>query len=262
VRRTRFAAGCLAVGCSLLANGAIANGFIQSISGNVQASEGEGAPTAVSVAQRFKAGTTISTGADSRAVLRFDDGHRVVLYEHSELRIVRYRFDRDRPAQDSMRLQLAKGGLRSVTGLMGQRSREQVTLSLPQASVALKGTDFAAMLIDSAYVSVLHGAVAVGNAAGSATFASPSIAVVAKPDRLPEPLAASDLPPAVAAAFAALRSVAVGPGIEPGLGGASPSAFGMGASANLAASAAALFVGVAAVAAAASTQQASSTSHH
>jgi hypothetical protein len=261
VHRTRIAAGWFAFSCLLLANGAFANGFFQSVSGDVQAAQGAGASTAVSVAQRFQAGTTITTGADGRAVLRFDDGHTVVVHENAELRIAVYRFDRDRPEQDSMRLELVKGGLRSVTGLMGQRSRERVTLTLPQASVGLKGTDFMVMLIDSAYLSVLHGAVAVGNAAGSVTFASPAIAVVARPDSLAAPLAASGLPPAAAATFDDLRNVAVGPGIEPRSGGASPGAFGMGPGSNLAASAAALLLGVAAVATASSTQT-TTTSHH
>ncbi|MGB5082782.1 MAG: FecR family protein, partial [Burkholderiales bacterium] len=215
MRRTRIAIGWFAVGCLLPANGAFANGFFQSLSGDVQAAQGAGAPASVSAGQRVEAGTTIRTGAGGRAVLRLDDGHSVVLHENTEFRLAEYRFDRDRPGEDSMRLQLLKGGLRSVTGLMGQRSRESVTLALPQASIGLRGTDFMVMLIDSAYLSVLHGAVAIGNAAGSATFASPSIAVVAGPDSRAAPLAASDLPAAAAAAFDKLRGVAVGPGIEP-----------------------------------------------
>ena len=261
MHRTRIAIGWFAVGCLLPANGAFANGFFQSLSGDVQAAQGAGAPASVSAGQRFEAGATLRTGAGGRAVLRLDDGHRVILYENTEFRLAEYRFDRDRPGEDSMRLQLLKGGLRSVTGLIGQRSRGSVTLALPQASIGLMGTDFMVVQIDSTYLSVLHGAVAIGNAAGSATFASPSLAVVAQSDRLAAPLAASSLPPAVAAAFAALRGVAVGPGIEPRSGGASPGAFGMGPGANLAASAAALLLGAAAVAAASSTQT-STTSHH
>jgi len=258
VDRTGIAAGWFAVCFLLPASGAFANGFFLSVSGDVQAN-GVGP---VSVAQRFQAGATIATGADSRAVLRLDDGHSLVLYENTELRIAEYRFARDRPQQDSMRLQLAKGALRSVTGLMGQRSRDRVTLTLPQASVALEGTDFMVLLTDSAYLSVLYGEVELGNAAGSASFASPANAMVASADSPPASLAGSDLPPPVATAFAALRSVALGPGIEPRSGGPSPGAFGAGPSANLAATAGALFLGAAALAAAASTQQASTTSQH
>jgi len=259
VHRTGIALGWFAVCCLLPASGAFADGFFLSVSGDVQAN-GAGP---VAAAQRFQAaGTTIRTGADSRAVLRLDDGHSLVLYEKTELRIAEYRFDRDRPQQDSLRLQLLQGALRSVTGLMGQRSRDRVMLTLPQANVALKGTDFMVALADSAYLSVLYGAVAVGNTAGSATFASPANVVIAKSDTPPASLAGSDLPPPVAAAFAALRSVALGPGIEPRSGGASSGAFGASPSANLAATAGALFLGVVAVVAAASTQQASTTSNH
>jgi len=257
VHRSGIAAGWFAVSCLFAASGALADGFFLSVSGNVQ-TQGTGP---VSAGQRFPVGATITTGADSRAVLRLDDGHSVALYENSELHIAEFRFDRDRPQQDAMRLQLVRGALRAVTGLMGQRSRDRVTLALPQASVALKGTDFMVMLADSAYVSVLYGAVALGNAAGSVTFDSPSNAMVTKSDRPPAPLEVSDLPPPVAAAFAALRGVALGPGIEPRSGGPSPGAFGLVPKTNAAATAAAFFLGVAAVAAAASSRTSTPSQH-
>lgn len=243
------------------ANGALANGVFQSVTGDVQAAEGAGTPEGVSTAQRFRAGASIATGAGSRAVLKFDDGHTLVLYENTEVRVAEYRFDRDRPQQDAMRLQLLKGALRSVTGLMGQRSRERVTLSMPQATVGLEGTDFMAMLAGSAYVSVLHGAVALGNAAGSVKFASPSLGAVADAARPAAPVAASELPPEVSAAFASLRGVAVGPGIEPGSGGPSAGVFGASPGKRVAATAAALALAVAAIASAASTET-FTASHH
>ena len=259
--RIRIAAR-LFLACILsFAKGVLADGIFQSVTGDVRAAEGAASLESVSAAQRFQAGARIATGDGGRAVLRFDDGHILVLYADSEIRVARYAFDRDRPERDAMRLELVSGALRSVTGLLGERSADRFALSTPQASFGLKGTDFMVMLSGAAYLSVLQGTVTAGDRAGTATFERGSLARVVDPASLASPLASSDLPRGVSEAFAALAGVAVGPGIEPRSGGSSPGAFGAASGANVAATAAAFGLAVAAVAAAASSQTVTA-SHH
>ena len=212
----------------LLAFGASANGVFQSVIGDVQASVESATPVAVFVARRFQPGTTITTGANSRAVLRFDDGHAIVLNENTEFRFTDYRFIRDRPQEDTFAVELVKGALRSVAGLIGQRSGNRVSLSLPQATIGIRGADFMVALVNPAYVSVLKGAIGVTNAAGAVTFSAGALGTVATGTTVAAPIAASALPAGVSAAFDSLGSVALGFGAT-GSGGASVGATGAGA---------------------------------
>jgi hypothetical protein len=213
VHRIRVA-GWLLAACALLpSGGALADVFFQSVSGDVRTG---GSPA--SAEQRVQAGTTVTTGADGRALLRFGDGQVLALYENTELRLAEYRFDLKRPEQDAMRLELARGALRWVTGLMGQRSRARVRLSTPQGAIEPEAADFMVAVTDASYVSVLSGAVDVSDAAGSVTFRSPAVASVAASGGKALELAAADVPAAAAKAFADLRGAAVGPGLEPDSG--------------------------------------------
>jgi hypothetical protein len=196
-------------------------------------------------------------------VLRFDDGHAMVLHENTEFRLADYRFNRDRPREDSFAAELVKGALRSVPGLIGQRSGNRVSLSMPQGTIGVRGAEFMVVLVNPAYVSVLKGAVAVTNAAGSVTFGAGALGAVAAATTLAAPIAASALPAQASAAFSSLSGVAVGAGAAAGSGGASAGATGAGAAAGggFYATAAAIAVGVAGVASAAGNNTATADHH-
>jgi len=232
---------------------ALANGVFQGVTGEVKAGVGSEAPVDASAGQRLRPGTTVTTGANSRAVLRFDDGHAIVLHENTEFRFTDYRFKRDRPQEDSFAAELVKGALRSVTGLIGQRSGNRVSLSVPQATIGIRGADFMVVLVNPAYVSVLKGAVGVTNAAGTVTFDAGALGTVAAATTLAAPIAASALPAEASAAFSSLGNVAVSAGASAGSGGASAGATGAGAAAGggVSATAAAVAAGIAGIASAA-----------
>jgi hypothetical protein len=186
-------------------------------------------------------------------VLRFDDGHVIALHENTEFHLTDYRFNRDRPQEDNFAAELVKGALRSVTGLVGQRSGNRVSLSVPHATIGVRGADFMVVLVNPAYVSVLKGAVGVTNAAGTVTFSGGALGTVATATTLAAPIAASALPAEASAAFSSLSSVAVSVGASTGSGGASPGATGAGAATwgGASATAAAVAVGIAGIASAA-----------
>jgi len=232
---------------------ALANGVFQGVAGEVKAGIGSEAPVDASAGERLRPGTTVTTGANSRAVLRFDDGHAIVLHENTEFRLTDYRFNRDRPQEDSFAAELVKGALRSVTGLIGQRSGNRVSLSVPQATIGIRGADFMVVLVNPAYVSVLKGAVGVTNAAGTVTFDAGALGTVAAATTSAAPIAASALPAEASAAFNSLSGVAVWVGASGGSGGASAGATGAGAAAGggVSATAAAVAAGIAGVASAA-----------
>ncbi len=223
---------------------AFANAVIESITGQVRAGVTAGTAAAVTVSQRIPTGATISTGANSRTVLRFDDGQAIVLHESTDFRVTDYGFNRADPRQDKFGFELLRGALRAVTGLLGQRSPTAFALRTPQATIGIRGTDFMVALANQTFTSVTTGSIGVTNAAGTAVFGPGSFGAVANAATLAAAVPASALPAGVASTFSQLGSVAVG--ASAGAAGASGAATGgisvgtIGAAAAAAAAAAAI----------------------
>lgn len=244
MRRSFLLALCFGLSTLLSATLSYANGFFQSVTGDVKAATGAAAPASVAKDQRIVPGTTVTTGPGAQTIIRFDDGHAVVLNENTEFRVNEYSYDRDKPQNDNVAVQLFKGALRSVSGLIGSRSRNSFAFIAPQATIGIRGTDFMIALVNPAYLSVTQGSIAATNAAGSATFAAGTTATVASSTTLAVAIPASALPPSVASTFSNLSSVAVGAGA--GAAGASGAAAG-GVTAGMIAAGVAV-VGIAAAA--------------
>lgn len=221
-----------------------ANGFFESVRGDVKAAVGTATPASVGTNQRFTPGTTILTGPGAQTIMRFDDGHAVVLNENTEFRVNQYTFDKATPQSDNIAVQLFKGALRSVSGLIVARNREAFALVVPQATIGIRGTDFMVALVNPAYMQVLQGSIGATNAAGTATFAAGATATVASAATLAAAIPASALPASVATTFSNLGSVAVS--TVAGAGAASSAATG-GITAGMVAAGVAV-VGVAAAA--------------
>jgi hypothetical protein len=240
----------------LFAPGVLANGFFQMVKGDVRAAVGTTAPSSVKPGQRFQPGTAFTTGPDSQAILRFDDGQAIVLDQNTEFLLDGYSFNRSKPQEDNISMQILKGALRAITGLIGQRNHNRVALVAPQMTIGIRGTDFMVALTNQGYVSVLQGSVGVTNAAGTVTFGAGALGSVASGTTLATTITATALPATDSAAFGALRgaNVALGAaafgsgGAGAGAGAAAGASAGVGAAG---ATAAAIAVGVAGIASAA-----------
>jgi hypothetical protein len=186
-----------------------ANGVFQSVNGDVRAATGAAVPVSVVSNQRVVPGTTVTTGPGAQTIIRFDDGHTVVLSENSEFRVNQYSFDRDKPQGDNIALQLLKGALRSVSGLITSRSRDSFALIVPQSTIGIRGTDFMVALVNPAYLSVLQGTISATNAAGTVAFAAGTTATIASATALAVAIPFSALPASVATTFGNLSSVVI-----------------------------------------------------
>jgi hypothetical protein len=221
MRRSFLFALCFSLWALAAAPLGFANGVFQSVRGDVTATAGTAAPVSVAVNQQVVPGTTVTTGPGAQTVIRFDDGHTVVLSENTEFRVTQYSFDKDKPQSDNIALQILKGAMRSVSGLIVSRSRDSFALLAPQATIGIRGTDFMIALVNPAYLSVLQGTISATNAAGTASFAAGATATVASATTLAAAIPASALPASVASAFGNLSSVAISAGAGAATGAAS-----------------------------------------
>ncbi len=145
-----------------------AAGTVQDASGEVTAQMGKAKPQALAKAGSFESGSVISTGKDSSAVLKFEDGHTIVLQPNSSFRIDRYRYAPEAPKENSAIFSFLKGGLRSITGLLGQQRKEAFSLKTPQATIGIRGTDiFTVLRGKTMFTQVNDGAIVLNNGGGS-----------------------------------------------------------------------------------------------
>lgn len=90
-------------------------------------------------------GDRLTTAADSSAILKLEDGTRMTLRPNSEIVLQRYAYKQG--AEDnSMILQLLRGGLRAITGLISKGSPEAAKIRTATATIGIRGTDFDARI--------------------------------------------------------------------------------------------------------------------
>jgi hypothetical protein len=110
-------------------------------------------------------GDTITTN-DGMAQLRFTDGARVSLKPGSEFRIDDYRFNGKADGEEKSFFSLIKGGLRTITGLVGRTSRENYRVKTAVATIGIRGTEYSVSYGNSINVNTAEGVVEVCNSQG------------------------------------------------------------------------------------------------
>src|SRR5262245_33575771 len=102
---------------------AFAQGTVQYLSGTLSAQKPDGTVRVLAERSTINVGDVITTQRDSYAQLRFSDGGQVTLRPDTQVKIEAYAYEEGQPSRDSFAMQLFKGGLRSLTGLIGKRAR-------------------------------------------------------------------------------------------------------------------------------------------
>jgi len=161
-------------------------GTITHLSGTLAVRKGDGNTRFLSVSSNVSEGDTLSTQQGTYARIKFADGGEVVMRPDTQFRIENYRFEEQKPEQDNMLVSLLKGGLRSVTGLLGKRNKEKVSFTTPTATVGIRGTNFGLLFCQNdcagigngtspangLHVDVAQGAIVLTNAGGQLVLAT------------------------------------------------------------------------------------------
>jgi hypothetical protein len=146
-RRFRWLAS-LAAACLLVA---IAPAWAQS-AGEVEFSRGVGfaqtpgeAPRTLGKGLPLREGDRLTTSEGASAIIRLADGTRMTLRPNSELVLQTYHFRENAP-DNTMLMQLVRGGFRAITGLISKGSPEAARVQTSTATIGIRGTDFDARL--------------------------------------------------------------------------------------------------------------------
>ena len=195
-------------------------GTITHLGGIVRATRADGTSKILSVKSEIREGDTLKTEKDTYARIKFVDGGEVVLRPETVFKVDAYVY---KPAvaeqhQDNILLSLIKGGLRSVTGLLGKSSPNAFKMNTPTATIRIRGTHFGALLCNNdcaniptvsgrppengLYTDTASGKTVISNAAGSIEVPAGSFSYTAGPNAAPKLVPRSQgaqvtMPPAI-----------------------------------------------------------------
>jgi hypothetical protein len=133
--------------------------------GNVVANGADGTRRVLTKGADIFSGDTVLTN-DGQTQFRFSDGSVVSLQPGSEYRIVDYRFNGAADGTEKGFFSLLKGGLRTITGLVGRSSRDNYRVTTNVATIGIRGTEYSVTYGNSINVNVGEGEVEVCNSAG------------------------------------------------------------------------------------------------
>jgi hypothetical protein len=89
----------------------------------------------------LKEGDRLTTSGGGSAIIKLEDGTRMTVRPNSELVLTQYHF-KENATDNSMLMQLVRGGFRAVTGLISKSSPNAARVQTSTATIGIRGTDF------------------------------------------------------------------------------------------------------------------------
>lgn len=127
------------ISAAFAGNAGAAAGRVDFVAGGVTVSGTDGRTQPLSRGAELDTGDTVRT-TDGRAQIRFTDGSYVSLQPNTEFSIKDYRFEGKTDGTESGLFALARGAMRTVTGLIGRVNRNRYRITTPTATVGIRGT--------------------------------------------------------------------------------------------------------------------------
>ena len=126
-----FSAGAVAAGA----------GTVTHLSRTLSVQRADGSVRILSQKSEVNAGDVLTTQRDSYAQINFSDGSSITMRPNTQVKVEQFNFVQDRPQEDSSFLRLVKGGLRTVTGLVGKRGNlDAYKIGTNTATIGIRGS--------------------------------------------------------------------------------------------------------------------------
>lgn len=116
-------------------------GIAQFTAGEVNLRQTDGRITALTKGGDINSGNAIVTGNNGRAQVKFTDGGLISLQPNTEFKIANY-VDQNNPKEDRFLVDLLRGSMRAITGLIGKRNRDNYRLTTTTATIGIRGSGF------------------------------------------------------------------------------------------------------------------------
>lgn len=159
-----------------------------------------GRDVTLAVGAPVEKGDTLKVGERSNLQVRFSDDSVLALRPNTLFRIDDFQFE-NKPGEDKSLFSLLKGGMRTITGIIGRASRRNYAVQAPTATIGIRGTHFTlvscnndcrntdgSLAPNGTFGGVTEGKVVARNQAGEREFAKDQFFHVATASSLPQTL--------------------------------------------------------------------------
>jgi len=164
---------------SQVENRQVKAGHIVVGSGRLVARSADGSERRLRRRAAIYAGDTIVVGKNAFVQIRFTDGGLFSLRPDSEFKVSEYRHQEQEAENGKVVFELLKGGLRTISGSIGKKNRENYQLKTPISTIGIRGTHYGVrictgncmspqgeMMPDGLYGGVVNGEISVTNQRG------------------------------------------------------------------------------------------------
>ncbi len=138
-----FIKGAAVLALSLITTSAFADGagVITHLSGTMSVQRPDGSVRILSQKSEVQPGDILTTQRDSYAQINFTDGSAATMRPNTTMKLEAYAFSQEKPQGDAMFMRLLKGGLRTVTGLIGKRGNQDAyKIGTSTATIGIRGS--------------------------------------------------------------------------------------------------------------------------
>jgi hypothetical protein len=193
-------------------------GKVTHLSGVLIAERLDGSKKILSVNSPVLEGDILRTEEDTYARLKLTDSAEIVLRPETEFRLTQHQYQADKPQQNISNMELVKGGMRAVTGLIGKNNHDAVKVGTPTATIGIRGTHFGLLFcqdnctniptpsgqmpVNGLHADVVDGGISITNQSGTTNLSAGQFGYVRDPQTPPVQVPPSQgvqvtMPPAI-----------------------------------------------------------------
>ena len=121
-------------------------GAIERVNGNATIANTANQTRPVRSGDTVRAGETVTTENGGEVLIKFKDDSTMALRQNTSMKITEFRYE-NKPS-DGMLVNLFKGAMRSVSGLVGKAHPTNVKFATSTATVGIRGTDFELAILE------------------------------------------------------------------------------------------------------------------
>jgi hypothetical protein len=123
-------------------------GRVTNLSGPLIAKKADGKVKVLALKSEVEEGDTLVSEKNTYAQIRFVDNSEITLRPGTTFKVESFAFEEGKPDDDKATFNLVKGGLRSVSGLLGKRNKEKFAMKTQGATIGIRGTTFVAEWVE------------------------------------------------------------------------------------------------------------------
>jgi hypothetical protein len=138
------------VACLMLASrGAYAGiaGHVLFVNGNVQVTDSAARTRLLQKGDEINESDTVITAKGATAQIKMRDGGYIVIRPDSRLKFDSFIFSGEEDGSERSFFSLLKGGIRAITGLIGQKHKKSYRITTPDLTIGIRGTDHETVVV-------------------------------------------------------------------------------------------------------------------